>query len=78
MHKIATSVGDSILIGEDIRITVIGVQGSHTWIDIKAPEGKLRIGNEEPIESRHVNRESLPAPLISGNWITEDETDLAQ
>ena len=69
-------VGESVVIGEDVTVTVLGVKGNQVRIGINAPKhvavhreeiferiknGRGADGNAPADEESQVKRESLPA-----------------
>ncbi len=72
MLVISRKIGESIIISDDIRITIISMGGDKVSIGIDAPKD-IRIMREELLESALANKESLEA-VSSGS--TSDLADL--
>ena len=71
MHTITRTIGESLLIDDNIHITILDIRGSQTWIGVSDPEGKLGIGDGG---SEH-DRDPVAGPLLSGNLLTGDKAD---
>jgi len=58
-------VNETIVIGEDIRITLLGVDGEKIKVGIEAPQ-EVKVLREELLEAtRDTNMQALDAPTIS-------------
>ena len=58
MLVLTRRIGDKILIGDDIEITVTGVKGFKVWLGVDAPK-KVRILKAELLDSYGLERKSL-------------------
>ena len=54
-------VGETVMIGEDVAITVLGVKGNQVRIGIKAPK-ETPVHREEIFE--RIRRENEPLPAV--------------
>ncbi|MDB5968851.1 MAG: csrA [Hydrocarboniphaga sp.] len=59
-------VGESVIIGEDVEVSVLSVKGSQVRIGIKAPKG-IAVHRQE-ILTRGVTDHALPA--VAGDKVT--------
>ena len=57
-------VGETVMIGEDVAVTVLGVKGNQVRIGIKAPKDTL-VHREEIFERIRRENEALPA-VVNG------------
>ena len=71
MHTITRTIGESLLIDDNIHITILDIRGSQTWIGVSDPEGKLGIGDD----ASDSGRDPVSAPLLSGDLLTGDRAD---
>ena len=71
MHILKRSIGESVLIDDDIHVTILDVRGSQAWIGISDPVGKLEIGAEQADSPDNRGSKSA-APLLSGQLLTGD------
>ncbi len=75
MFKITRKVGETIKIGEDIRITILAVNGTKARIAIFDPKQKI-LTKATTEESNHQDISgSVRAPLISGDWLAGGNRD---
>ena len=54
-------VGETVVIGENIEITVLGVKGGQVRLGVKAPRD-VSVHREEIVERIRREHESLPVP----------------
>jgi carbon storage regulator (csrA) len=65
MLVLSRKINETILIGEDIKVTLLGIEGDKVKLGIDAPR-TTRIFREELLEAtRSTNRQALSAPLVS-------------
>ena len=65
MLVLSRKINETILIGNDIRVTLLGIEGDKIKIGIDAPKS-MRIFREELIEAiRSTNKEALNAPNVT-------------
>jgi len=65
MLVLSRKINETILIGDDIKITLLGVDGDKIKIGIDAPKA-MKIFREELLEAtRATNKQALAAPVIS-------------
>lgn len=65
MLVLSRKINETILIGEDIRITLLDVEGDKIKIGIEAPKA-MKIFREELIEAtRSTNKQALNAPIVT-------------
>jgi carbon storage regulator len=65
MLVLSRKINETILIGDDVRITLLDVEGDKVKIGIEAPKA-MKIFREELLEAtRSTNKQALAAPVIS-------------
>ncbi|MDR0446469.1 MAG: carbon storage regulator CsrA [Oscillospiraceae bacterium] len=65
MLILSRKINETIVIGENVRVTLLGIEGDKIKIGIDAPKS-VRIFREEVLEATKVtNREALDAPTVS-------------
>ena len=72
MLVISRKAGESILISDDIKITVISLSGERVTIGIEAPK-EIRIIREELLETVLANKE---ASELCSDYVTAELADL--
>ncbi len=60
-------VGETIMINEDIRVTVLGVKGNQVRVGIDAPK-TVAVHREEVYERIQNEKAGKRAPVDNGNW----------
>ncbi len=60
-------VGETIMINEDIRVTVLGVKGNQVRVGIDAPK-TVAVHREEVYERIKNGRAGKRMPVDGGNW----------
>ncbi len=72
MRQLTGKAGESLLIGENIRITVLEIKGSQTRIGIQSPEGRMQVVYRPlyPVPSSGKHPEQKP--LIPGKCLSEE------
>lgn len=65
MLVLSRKINETILIGDDIKITLLGVDGDKIKIGIDAPKA-MKIFREELLEAtKTTNKQALGAPVVS-------------
>lgn len=58
-------VGESVIIGEDVTVTVLGVKGNQVRVGINAPK-TTPVHREEIYERIKLEKQGLGAPVVAG------------
>jgi len=65
MLVLSRKLNETILIGENIRVTLLGIDGDKIKIGIDAPRD-VKVFREELLEAtKNTNKQALDAPIIS-------------
>ena len=65
MLVLSRKLNETILIGDNIRVTLLGIDGDKIKIGIDAPKD-VKVFREELLEAtRNTNKQALDAPIIS-------------
>jgi len=65
MLVLSRKLNETILIGENIRVTILGIEGDKIKIGVSAPR-EVRVFREELIEAtKNANKQALSAPIVS-------------
>jgi carbon storage regulator len=65
MLVLSRRLNETVVIGDDVRITLLGIDGDKIKIGIDAPKS-VKVFREEVIEATRVtNRQALDAPVVS-------------
>lgn len=65
MLVLSRKINETIVIGEDIRITLLGIEGDKIKLGIDAPK-TTKIFREELLEAtKSTNKQALNAPLVT-------------
>lgn len=65
MLVLSRKVNETILIGDDVRVTLLGIDGDKIKIGIEAPKA-MKIFREELLEAtRSTNKQALDAPVVA-------------
>ncbi len=76
MHEITRKVGEAILLGDDIQLTILNVEGSQARIGVSGIKGKPQLqGQLRAPDSDDASDSYLNAPLIAGNLITGNRSE---
>lgn len=75
MLVLTRKVDEAILIGDDIKISVLSVDGERVSIGVDAPRSLRIFRNELLDETRDRNREAVHAPLDILKKVLKPEED---
>ena len=65
MLVLSRKLNETILIGENIRVTLLGIDGDKIKIGVDAPRD-IKVFREELIEAtKSTNKQALSAPVVS-------------
>ncbi|MDR1590353.1 MAG: carbon storage regulator CsrA [Oscillospiraceae bacterium] len=65
MLVLSRRLNETIVIGGDVRITLLGIEGDKIKLGIDAPKS-IKVFREEILEAtRTTNRQALDAPVVS-------------
>jgi carbon storage regulator len=65
MLVLSRRLNETIVIGEDIRVTLLGIDGDKIKLGIDAPRA-VKVLREEILEAtKATNRQALEAPVVS-------------
>ena len=65
MLVLSRKLNETILIGENIRVTLLGIDGDKIKIGVDAPRD-IKVFREELIEAtKSTNKQALDAPIVS-------------
>ena len=65
MLVLSRKINETILIGEDVRVTLLGIEGEKIKIGIDAPK-TTKIFREELLEAtKNTNQQALNAPIVT-------------
>jgi len=65
MLVLSRKLNETILIGDNIKVTLLGVDGDKIKIGIDAPRD-IKVFREELIEAtKNTNKQALSAPIVS-------------
>ena len=65
MLVLSRKLNETILIGDNIRVTLLGITGDKIKIGVDAPRD-VRVFREELLEAtRSTNKQALDAPIVS-------------
>ncbi|MDR1300046.1 MAG: carbon storage regulator CsrA [Oscillospiraceae bacterium] len=65
MLVLSRRLNETIVIGEDIRVTLLGIEGDKIKLGIDAPRA-VKVLREEILEAtKATNRQALEAPVVS-------------
>ena len=65
MLVLSRKLNETILIGDDIRVTLLGIDGDKIKIGIDAPK-TVKVFREELLEAtRSTNKQALSAPIVT-------------
>ena len=78
MYKITRKVGETIKIGEDIRITILDINGTKARIAVYDPKRRTTTKTEREKPNNRDISGATQAPLISGNLFGGDKTELSE
>ena len=65
MLVLSLKLNETIVIGDNIRVTLLGIDGDKIKVGVDAPRD-IRVFREELIEAtKSTNKEALTAPIVS-------------
>ena len=65
MLVLSRKLNETILIGDNIRVTLLGIEGDKIKIGVEAPRD-IRVFREELLEAtKSTNKQALSAPVVS-------------
>ena len=64
-------VGETVMIGEEVTITVLGVKGNQVRIGVNAPK-TVAVHREEIFERIKREQDGDTAPAVNGNTATRE------
>ena len=67
MLVLSRKLNETILIGDNIRITLLGIDGDKIKLGVDAPKD-IKVFREELLEAtKNTNKQALSAPVVSFN-----------
>jgi len=65
MLVLSRKLNETIIIGDDIRVTILGIDGDKIKVGVDAPK-EVKVFREELLEAtKSTNKQALDAPVIS-------------
>lgn len=71
MLVLSRKVDDAILIGSDVKVIVLAIDGDRVKLGVEAPKTTRIFRYELLQETKSVNREAADAPLVIFNHIKD-------